>query len=154
MSVLALSAAPVSAQGASNGISGAWKFQSYPFEDNCVMAGIITFRTAARKDEFTCSFVTQSHCRSPSGFDRESWSVKQSCEATLSGKRLQVGSTVEKSEEHRIFGEPAPPELSGNYLPDNFDLLIEIPGAQMGGRIFDGVRRVPVRLWREEAQTS
>lgn len=137
-----------SAQASGNDISGQWRFRSASFEDDCIASGAITLRPA-KSGAFDCAFVIETHCKYATDKVQEYWRVSETCTAKQTGFRVQVTSRIGKIEAATYFGKAIPASEQPNYMPDNFDLMLKPSGAEMTGHLFDPIRRVPMRFWRE-----
>ncbi len=124
----ALAATSASAQttppsGEDIDVSGDWSFRTTePYNFGCRMTGDVRLTPTADPNVFDCSMVAKENCPALGFF-----TATQSCVAEQDAGALLITSEV-------LHVEPN----TGNYLPDNFSLIIESP-IRMNGDLVSAV---------------
>lgn len=125
-------------------VTGDWLFDTSKFADNdCQIAGRITFTATRVKNTYTCVFVSEQICGKLNG--NLYIKVQQSCTAQRIGKQVAVKSKVDKVLERR----PVVPNPEDWYLADNFILQLSNNKAEMNGEHYDEQRNLKARFWRD-----
>lgn len=153
LSVLILAAPVSAAPPEAADISGAWRFKTSVFDDDCVMSGGISLAPPAKAGAYTCSMIVETHCRNPQDGLYEYWRVRETCTGTRKGAALSVTGRIARMEEATWFGKRHPAADEPGYTADNFTVTI-VSDSDMRGKLHDAIRRLDVRLWREEERLS
>lgn len=125
-------------------VAGDWLFDTSKFADNdCQIAGRITFTPTNVKNTYKCLFVSEQIC-GPKNYNLYI-KVQQSCTAQRIGKQVAVKSKVDKVIERR----PVVPYPEDYYLADNFILQLSNNKAEMNGEHYDEQRNLKARFWRD-----
>ena len=143
-----LAALPVAAQKATPApvdISGAWKFKTAVLPNKgCIISGSITFKRAARSQDYSCKFVSREDCDRPGGptFTQ----VQQSCTAVADKGEYVITSTIDKILDAGPAAFKAQMFANQAYAPDHFRVRPN-KGELIG--IFHSSRTADVRFWRD-----
>jgi hypothetical protein len=148
MALAGLSASATDAQTVSKGIAGAWRFQSAPFDIDCVMSGSVKFIPAQAKAQMACALVVDTQCGAGKNI-HEVWRVKQSCTAKIDGDRVRITSKIDRVEMAMRGNQPISVSEKSRYRPEMFDLTLEKSGDEMNGIHFDTIRQLKSRFWRD-----
>lgn len=149
-----LIAAPVSASPPETAdIGGAWRFKTSAFEGACTMSGGVSFTPAAKAGAYSCALIVETHCRNLQDGLYEYWRVKETCSATRNGAALSIKGRIDRVEDATWFGQKYSAAERAGYAPDNFTVTI-ISDSEMRGALHDTIRKLDVRLWREEEKLS
>jgi hypothetical protein len=128
-------------------VTGSWLFDTSKFaDDDCQIAGRITFKATSVKNTYTCQFVSEQICgeKNFNLYIR----VQQGCTAQKVGKQIAIKTVVEK-----IF-EVRPKGYQPHYLADNFILQMQSNLVEMIGQHYDEQRQLKARFWRDEELLS
>lgn len=127
-------------------LDGDWLFDTSKFADNdCQIAGRITFTETKVKNTYSCRFVSEQICGPING--NLYIKVEQSCTAQKVGKQVAIKTKVEKILDRRPKIDPI--SAFNSYLADNFIVQLSRNLQEMVGEHYDEQRNLKARFWRD-----
>jgi hypothetical protein len=109
----------------------------------------VRFSPSGAAGAYACKLTVETRCSSREDGVYEYWRVAQSCTAKKTGDRVQINSRIDRVESATWLGKEMPAEAKKGYQPDNFDLTLSRDKPEMNGRLFDPIRVLNTRMWRD-----